>query len=114
MESTFSRMAKRRVAKIMGETRCLYKIEINLGHISEGMGEKGTNGPSYLPDLDAMRQTGPVKIVLAGAENLRLRLKTTERATMDNAISINCECATIVVRSPRLWKAILVTCLVSR
>ena len=101
-------MTKRRIAKIMGEAGRLHKIGINLRRIWERMDEKSTNGASYLPDFHAVRQTGPIKIVLAGAKDLRLRLKASECATMDNAISINRERTTIVVGSPRLWKAALV------
>ncbi len=55
VESTFSRMAKRRVAKIMGETCCLYKIKINLRHTNERVGQKLTDGPSYLTNFNTMR-----------------------------------------------------------
>lgn len=92
-------MAKRRIAKIVRKACGLYQIEINLGGIGKLMGEKGANGPPDLPDLNAMRQTGSIEIVLAGAEDLRLCLKTTERAAMDNPISINSERTTVALSS---------------
>ena len=72
------------------------------------MGKEGAYGSSYLPDLNAVRQTGSIEIVLAGAENLCLGLKTAECATMDNAISINSERTTIALSSPCLGEAALV------
>ena len=38
----------------MRKACCLYQIEINFGDARKPMGEEGTNGSSYLPDLNTM------------------------------------------------------------
>jgi len=90
IQRILTRMAKRRVAQIVGEADRLDKLLVETEH--DG------NGPADLRDFEGMRQAGAVVIAFVIDEDLGLVYEPAKGGRVNDAIAVTLKFAAIRVR----------------